>query len=107
MDKQIECLTKSIEEKWIPVTQGIKKEEGADCQCCIDNPGCSGCPIFEDTENINCRGTPYVVFSYLSYNFFRDQNYDLMFDLKAAAQMELEYLVDLKNRLIERGEICK
>lgn len=107
MNKQIECLEKSINEKWIPIVEGQHRENGSkDCACCQEF-GCDNCPIGQDIgwfcgaeneENISS----YYIFTYLKDKFnlvCEDGNYDLMFDLKAAAQMELDYLIDLRDRL--------
>jgi hypothetical protein len=116
LEKQIECLEKSINEKWIPIVEGRHRVSGAkDCACCNvfrvgSFAGCGECPISIDTNNIECHGTPYYIYcelfdSYcgMKWNIFDASsaayNYDLMFDLKAAAQMELDYLIDLRDRL--------
>lgn len=103
MNMQIECLEKSIKEKWIPIVEGKLKERGDDCPCCQAYIDCQGCPIEEDTGG-NCSGSPYWIFDDLECEtlWMHEINYDLMFDLKAAAQMELDYLNDLLNRLKAR-----
>lgn len=113
MNKQIECLEKSINEKWIPIVNGEKAENsGEDCACCQVFEGCHGCPIANDIGD-NCgnnfeflgevKQSAYWAFHNLYYDaglvskgWF---NYDLMFEVKAAAQMELDYLIALKEKL--------
>lgn len=115
IEEQIECLEKSINEKWIPIVEGRHEENSCyDCACCQfatkydDLINCGKCPIGQDIgwscgedggENISS----YYIFADLRSDFnhacFLGDNYDLMFDLKAAAQMELDYLIDLRDRL--------
>lgn len=105
----IQCLTKSIEEKWIPIVKGEKENKHTnDCACCQKYWGingdkyCIGCPVAIDSGQY-CGGSPYKAFGELSEETFTFAgiNYNLMFDLKAAAQMELDYLINLRDRLKE------
>ena len=102
------CLDKSIDEKWIPIVEGRHAPVGSgDCACCDEycELECKGCPISTDTGREYCRGTPEIIFAELydklwdKYGVWRiDASYDLMFDLKAAAQMMIDYLIDLRRR---------
>ena len=101
---QIECLTRSIEDKWIPIVEGEKSYSPRDrytgCECCrlYFDAGCTGCPIYKDTHRLFCAGTPFEEFvSFLDIG--AATNYDLMIEAKAAATAELEYLIDLRERL--------
>ena len=112
--EQIECLNKSINEKWIPIVEGRhRNRSGEDCACCQEYDYCIGCPVAEDIGE-NCgdnnhliRGaesSSYWAYVDLSWGCFERNSYNLMFDLKAAAQMELDYLIGLRNRLAEEIE---
>jgi len=108
----MKCLEESINNKWIPIVEGRHKPYGAvDCVCCdlyIGN-NCKGCPIKEDTGMKSCFGTPYEHFEPLHSLFIGCYSDDpeycqpeyghIMLDLKSAAQWELDYLIDLNNRL--------
>jgi len=95
---QIECLTRSIEDKWIPIVEGRHKDGGnEDCACCEEYCCCEGCPIYEDTKKTECGGTFYTVYYWLRRASIK--NYDLIIEAKAAATAELEYLIDLRERL--------
>ncbi len=97
------CLEKSIQEKWEPILRGEHGDnESYDCPCCQEyNRGgneCEGCPISEHTGYIYCGGTPYVAFCVVSRNFLHGKALDLHAECTAAAQWEIDFL----NEVLEK-----
>lgn len=59
---KLQALKKS-EQKWADIHAGTGTDQGQDnCSLCFKykrGHDCTGCPVFEKTNQINCRGTPY------------------------------------------------
>ena len=94
------CLTESIEEKWIPVRDGEHAENGDnDCPCCQAHFACKGCPIKEYTGFHFCMDTPYHDFIRLQDMFLNDDVYELHAECTAAAQREIDFLNKVKENI--------
>lgn len=84
--------------KWYVMVKEDLEFDGASSTCalCLAHlvgDKCYGCPIFEDTGQHLCKGTPYEYFS-----VFGDQAKGLNF----FARRELMYLIDLAGRIHEQ-----
>ena len=99
-----EALAKSIE-KWQRIVKELKTprrsgwttlDQGAkDCPLCAlyYEKLCVGCPIATDTSHTSCLNTPYQAWLEVKYYNISEQPRAL-----AAAQAELDYLIDLQSR---------
>ena len=114
---QVKAVWQSLDEKWLPIYQGKALDRGvSNCACCqqfrIDSDGidtgCDGCPIFEDTGQITCGGTPYARFAarnaIVRTNTFpmsgpKERSRDYMY--REYAYQEYEYLAQLALNLTE------
>lgn len=98
------CVEKSIKDKWIPILRGERNCFGSDkdCACCekyiLDH--CSGCPISKYSGQIYCNGTPYAAANHLFDWFIKGKVYDLHAECTAAANWEIEFL----NEVLEEME---
>lgn len=72
MDKKtLKALKGSINTKWKGIRYKSKEDEGGDdCELCglfmleqTEWNKCKGCPVYERTSQILCKGTPYIDWS--------------------------------------------
>ncbi len=100
--EQIECLDKSLYEKWDaldPTTEeGWYSVNNADnCACCrsyrFNIQECYGCPIYEDTGQTSCNNTPLDYMCVLEFGEVTEEERTEFFD------KERQYLRDLKAKL--------
>lgn len=91
------CVQRSITEKWEPILRGEHKPMGTvDCACCVkfffgrrfSEGTCRRCPIYKYTKHSGCARTPNVAFETL----IEDYNYDIHAELTACAQWEIDFL---------------
>ncbi len=105
LQRQIASLNKTLKQKWYPMLAG---EAYGFCNCCSefeDEVYCGECPIAMD-EKVGCTNKEYRAW----YDFknktdsseILDYEYDLMFDLKAATQWEIDYIEGLRDKLQEK-----
>jgi len=87
-------------DEWVPIIKGEARFQGTvHCESCKRwlSKDCEGCFIFERTNGRFCEGTPviwYNQFSLIKYNVPTDciEYYELMFEMKLAAQAQLDFL---------------
>lgn len=102
LEEQIECLDKSLYEKWDVLDP--QTEEGWDsvnntdnCACCrayrFNPQDCYGCPIHEDTGMLWCQDTPFDDMSDVAFEDTTEEERTEYFD------KERQYLRDLKAKL--------
>jgi len=96
------CVQRSITEKWEPILRGEHESQGADdCSCCQEHyfrydergMGCSSCPIRNYTGRTRCAGTPNDSFEILKERC----RYDIHAELTACAQWEIDFLHEVLN----------
>lgn len=100
------CVEKSIKEKWEPIRDGEHYcfDGDGDCACCLAHWACSGCPIFNYTGKSGCKNTPYDAAVILAETFIENKAYDLHAECTAAAQWEINFLNEV-NRDLNKVEV--
>ena len=100
LKQQIKALTASINDKWVPITQGMDlgRFTMLNCKCCRmyyynykNLKFCVGCPIAEDTNKTHCENTPLSCIA--------DENEFISRVNHPEDMAELAYLCHLRRRL--------
>ena len=101
LEKQIECVDKSLTEKWNNLDESNEEDwsealSWTNCACCLEyyftdeENECLGCPIYEKTGKPDCAGTP---FEEISLNRFSQK--------MGLFEKERQFLRELKSELEE------
>ena len=112
IERQIKALEGSIEKWWCIVHDGAEDDGPNDCPCCkefrtrddeTELINCDNCPVFEDTKQTGCGGTPY--WDYEVHGVGCDEHWggEQCDECTSIAQLELDYLTALKTRLEARN----
>jgi len=90
------CVQRSITEKWEPILRGERANgKGDDCPCCMLHNSCHTCPIQQYSGEHQCWTTPYWTFFKLLKNRSHSvarYPYDIHAELTACAQWEIDFL---------------
>jgi hypothetical protein len=106
--KTLKALRGSIK-KWMGIVAGTVRNEGVEnCPLCQlfyigknDDTACRGCPVFEETGETGCQGTPYVDYTlaeHLRFHFSDRGRAIARKSLKPCAKRELKFLQSLLPR---------
>jgi acyl carrier protein len=109
-DYRVLLLTRTIEQKWMPISRGERAEVGrGDCYLCKAFYGvlagnCFACPIYSITREHVCYGTPYGAWSRQFPNGetrFADTE-----EKVKAAQAMIAFLESVRSSLIASGRVA-
>jgi len=104
MDKQTLAALKGSIKKWEDIVVGTGTDEGPDnCPLCqlfrTRVPPCRGCPVYENTGEMYCEGSPYHNWHEIIKGDFatinEEPNPAYAADLRRFAQTELNFLRSL------------
>lgn len=89
-------------QKWVGIVDGTMADQGPDnCPLCqmFWYDACRGCPVAEDTMELQCGGTPYDEWTELRDKLKHNIGVADTPELKVAATNMLNYIVNLKKKL--------
>ena len=94
----IKLIEKSIE-KWVGVLDGAEENSTDDCALCERywEDDCMECPIYEHTDNIYCKSTPYYAWAehHNEFHFVQFCRKIHCEECKELAQKEFDFLKEI------------